>query len=84
MEHSDTTRALVACHFTRSGFTGLSERAWRALRCQERGEYGAVTLSPRAKGEGNPIEDATLLVDYANNIDLIMKDGVIYKNTLGG
>jgi len=32
--------------------------------------------------EGNPVEDATVLVDYAGNIDLIMKDGVIYKNTL--
>ncbi len=32
--------------------------------------------------EGNPVEDVTALVDYANNIDLIMKDGVIYKNAL--
>ncbi len=32
--------------------------------------------------EGNPVEDVTVLVDYANNIDLIMKDGVIYKNAL--
>ena len=32
--------------------------------------------------DGNPLEDITLLADYENNIDLIMKDGVIYKNTL--
>ncbi|MBO9450279.1 Xaa-Pro dipeptidase [Tropicibacter sp. R16_0] len=32
--------------------------------------------------DGNPVADATLLVDYTENIDLIMKDGVIYKNTL--
>jgi imidazolonepropionase-like amidohydrolase len=31
--------------------------------------------------DGNPLEDVTLLADYENNIDLIMKDGVIYKNT---
>ncbi|MCT8158623.1 metal-dependent hydrolase family protein [Pseudoruegeria sp. SHC-113] len=32
--------------------------------------------------EGNPVEDVELLVDYEANIDLIMKDGAIYKNTL--
>ena len=32
--------------------------------------------------DGNPLEDVTLLADYENNIDLIMKDGVVYKNTL--
>ena len=32
--------------------------------------------------DGNPVKDVALLTDYANNIDLIMKDGVIYKNTL--
>ena len=32
--------------------------------------------------DGNPVEDAMVLVDYEANIDLIMKDGVIYKNTL--
>ncbi len=32
--------------------------------------------------DGNPVEDATVLIDYANNIDLIMKDGVVYKNAL--
>ncbi|KAA1188872.1 amidohydrolase family protein [Pseudohalioglobus sediminis] len=32
--------------------------------------------------DGNPVEDAMIMVDYENNFDLIMKDGVIYKNTL--
>ena len=32
--------------------------------------------------DGNPLEDVTVLEDYENNIRLIMKDGVIYKNTL--
>ena len=30
---------------------------------------------------GNPLEDIKVLEDYENNIQLIMKDGVIYKNT---
>ena len=32
--------------------------------------------------EGNPLEDARVLENYTDNIDLIMKDGKIYKNTL--
>ena len=43
----------------------------------EQGAYADLLLV-----EGNPVEDAEVLVDYTNNIDLIMKDGVIYKNTL--
>jgi len=31
---------------------------------------------------GNPLEDLNLVADPAANFDLIMKDGVIYKNTL--
>jgi imidazolonepropionase-like amidohydrolase len=31
---------------------------------------------------GNPLEDLDLVADAANNFDLIMKDGVIYKNTI--
>jgi imidazolonepropionase-like amidohydrolase len=31
---------------------------------------------------GNPLEDLDLVADAANNFDLIMKDGVIYKNTV--
>jgi imidazolonepropionase-like amidohydrolase len=32
--------------------------------------------------DGNPLEDVRILEDYQNNIRLIMKDGVVYKNTL--
>ena len=32
--------------------------------------------------KGNPLEDASILEDYETNIQLIMKDGEIYKNTL--
>jgi imidazolonepropionase-like amidohydrolase len=32
--------------------------------------------------KGNPLEDIELLVDPATNIGVIMKDGVLYKNTL--
>ncbi len=32
--------------------------------------------------QGNPLEDVTILADYESNIRFIMKDGVIYKNTL--
>ena len=32
--------------------------------------------------EGNPLNDVTILGDPANNIKVIMKDGVIYKDTL--
>ena len=33
--------------------------------------------------EGDPTQDVTILEDYENNLRIIMKDGVIYKNTLG-
>ena len=32
--------------------------------------------------DGNPLKGTQVLVNYEENIDLIMKDGVIYKNTL--
>jgi len=32
--------------------------------------------------DGNPLEDVSVLAEYDKNIDLIMKDGEIYKNTL--
>ncbi len=43
----------------------------------EEGAYADLILV-----EGDPTKDATILADYENNIDLIMKDGVIYKNEL--
>ena len=32
--------------------------------------------------DGNPLEDIRVLMDYTNNIRVIMKDGAVYKNTL--
>ena len=52
--------------------------------------YSAGPLGVIAEGayadillvNGNPVEDAEILVDYENNIELIMKDGIIYKNSI--
>ena len=40
----------------------------------EKGAYADILLV-----DGNPLDDVTILVD-ASNIDLVMKDGVIYKD----
>ncbi len=32
--------------------------------------------------DGNPLENIEILTDPTENIDLIMKDGVIYKNSI--
>ena len=34
--------------------------------------------------DGNPLDDITLITDPDSNFKVIMKDGTIYKNTLGG
>jgi imidazolonepropionase-like amidohydrolase len=33
--------------------------------------------------DGNPLENLDLVVDAEKNFVVIMKDGVIYKNTVG-
>jgi imidazolonepropionase-like amidohydrolase len=43
----------------------------------EEGAYADILLV-----KGNPLEDILILRDYKENIDLIMKDGKVYKNTL--
>jgi imidazolonepropionase-like amidohydrolase len=43
----------------------------------EEGAYADILLV-----NGNPLEDLTLLNKPEENLDLIMKDGKIYKNTL--
>jgi imidazolonepropionase-like amidohydrolase len=43
----------------------------------EAGAYADLLLV-----DGNPLEDVSILADYQSNIRLIMKDGVIYKNSL--
>ncbi len=45
----------------------------------EAGAYADLLLV-----DGNPLEDIDLLGDPDTNFKVIMKDGVIYKNTLGG
>ena len=48
-----------------------------ALGVIEQGAYADIILV-----DGNPLDDIELMVDPATNFRLIMKDGVIYKNTL--
>ena len=70
---STQARALAA-HLQKSGFDPVLTR-------EPGGAPGAEDIR-RLLVEGNPVDDITLLVDYEKNIDLVMKDGVIYKNTL--
>ena len=71
VQATSNTAKLVAMSGPRNPYTD------GPLGVIEAGAYADLLLV-----EGNPVEDAGLLVDYTNNIDLIMKDGVIYKNTL--
>jgi len=48
-----------------------------ALGVIEEGAYADIIIV-----DGNPLDDMELMVDPATNFKLIMKDGVIYKNTL--
>ena len=43
----------------------------------EPGSYADILIV-----DGNPLKDASIMGDYEHNIKVIMKDGVIYKNTL--
>ncbi len=50
-----------------------------------RGKLGVIregALADLILVNGNPMDDVSILADPENNIPLIMKDGVIYKNTL--
>ena len=42
----------------------------------EEGAYADLLLI-----DGNPLEDISIMTDSEKNFRLIMKDGVIYKNT---
>ncbi|MDH4031642.1 MAG: amidohydrolase family protein, partial [Chromatiales bacterium] len=44
----------------------------------EEGAYADILLV-----QGNPLENILVLQNYKDNIDLIMKDGKVYKNALG-
>jgi imidazolonepropionase-like amidohydrolase len=48
-----------------------------ALGVIQKGAYADLILV-----EGDPTNDVTILSDYENKIDFIMKDGVIYKDRL--
>ena len=56
---------------------GLAPKQDGPLGVIEEGAYADILLV-----NGNPLEDITLLADPEKNLALIMKDGVIYKNTL--
>ena len=43
----------------------------------EEGAYADILLV-----DGNPLENILILQDYEENIDLIMKDGKVYKNEM--
>nr|WP_245220662.1 amidohydrolase family protein [Ruegeria sp. HKCCSP335] len=51
----------------------------------QEGPLGQITLGAYADlilVDGNPLEDLSLIADPNENFDLIMKDGVIYKNEI--
>jgi imidazolonepropionase-like amidohydrolase len=51
----------------------------------QKGKLGEITEGAYADlilVDGNPLENIKIIEDYENNLLLIIKDGVIYKNTL--
>jgi len=61
------------------GWTGdMNPYKYGTLGVIEEGAYADMILV-----DGNPLEDLNLIRDYANNFKVIMKDGQIWKNTLG-
>jgi imidazolonepropionase-like amidohydrolase len=60
------------------GWTGgMNQYKYGTLGVIEEGAYADMILV-----EGNPLEDLSLIRDYANNFKVIVKDGQIWKNTL--
>ena len=60
------------------GWTGdMNPYKYGSLGTIEAGGYADIILV-----EGNPLADITLLEDYTNNFKVIMKDGMVWKNTL--
>ena len=59
------------------GWTGdLNPYKYGSIGTIETGGYADMILV-----DGNPLEDITLLRDYTNNFKVIMKDGMIWKDT---
>jgi len=59
--------------------------AMSGLRSPYKGKLGVIeegALADLLLINGNPLEDISILTQYEENIVLIMKDGVIYKNIL--
>ena len=56
---------------------GMNPYKYGTLGTIAEGGYADIILV-----DGNPLDDIELMVDPATNFRLIMKDGVIYKNTL--
>ena len=46
--------------------------------------FSPNTGPPTSRIDGNPLENINLIADPAKNFKVIMKDGKVYKNTLGG
>jgi imidazolonepropionase-like amidohydrolase len=60
------------------GWTGdMNPYKYGSLGTIEVGGYADMILV-----DGNPLEDISLIEDYTNNFKVIMKDGMIWKNTL--
>ena len=73
LKHATSNAAIVL------GWTGeLNPYKYGTLGVIEEGAYADMILV-----DGNPLEDLTVIKDYKNNFKLIMKDGKIWKNTLG-
>ena len=56
------------------------------LHPYQEGELGVVQEGAYAdllRVDGNPLEDIEVMVNPEENLDLIMKNGVIYKHTKG-
>ena len=56
---------------------GMNPYKYGELGVIKNGAYADLVLI-----DGNPLEDINILNDYDSKFKLIMKDGVIYKNTL--
>jgi imidazolonepropionase-like amidohydrolase len=60
------------------GWTGdMNPYKYGSLGTIEAGGYADMILV-----DGNPLQDIGLLEDYTNNFKVIMKDGMVWKNTL--
>jgi imidazolonepropionase-like amidohydrolase len=60
------------------GWTGdMNPYKYGSLGVIEEGGYADIILV-----DGNPLQDIALLEDYTKNFKVIMKDGMVWKNTL--